>query len=343
MPLYRRKGSPFWYYSFSINGKRFRGSTGKTTKREAQRVEDDEKQSIRARGGKVKEWTMKTLCDAYWDERGKDRPSSQTILGQLAALRRIIGAKRKLSSITNSTIMDYRAKRRGDPGRAKGSQLSKQSVNRDLTVLRAAMRHVEELHDVAVPKLRWDRLFYDESRGRVRFLTVEEFGDLLDASEESIRPILVCAVTTGLRKANILTLNWRQVNLGTRRINVVAKGDEDHEVRISAYLAEVLLALPDRKGRVFDTTNFEKRWRAARAAAGLKDFRFHDLRHTFASWARQGGSDIADVKEALGHSDVSMTMRYAHIKPDAPDTAFDRVSSALSSQRRSQGLQKREN
>jgi integrase len=87
--------------------------------------------------------------------------------------------------------------------------------------------------------------------------------------------------------------------------------------------------MPEEKGKVFDTTNFEKRWRAATKAAGLIDFRFHDLRHTFASWARQSGADIADVKDALGHSDISMTMRYAHIRPDAENTAFDKVSAAL--------------
>lgn len=286
---------------------------------------------------------MQTLCEVYWSERGKDKPSADTILGQLAALKRIIGGKRKLSSIANATIMEYRKERKKDPGRAKGSSLSKQSVNRDLTMFRAALFYVRKMHKVAIPELAWEELFYDEPKGRTEFLTMEGFSELLDVAHESLRPILLCAVTTGLRKSNILKMDWRQIQLSARRINVVTKGDQDHEVRISPILAEALLARPSRKGRVFDSTNFEKRWRAARIAAGIEKFRFHDLRHTFASWARQNGADIADVKEALGHSDVSMTMRYAHIKPDAPDTAFDRVSSALSSQNVAHTLQKREN
>jgi integrase len=64
-------------------------------------------------------------------------------------------------------------------------------------------------------------------------------------------------------------------------------------------------------------------------AGDVEDFRFHDLRHTFASWARQAGADIADICEALGHASISMTMRYAHIKPDEHLTAFDRVSDSL--------------
>lgn len=336
MALYRREGSPFWQYDFTVNGVRFRGSTGETGKREAQKIEGDHKQAARKQGRRKKEWTVQALCETYWSERAQDRRSSATILGQLANLRRIIGKDRKLATITNSTLMDYRAKRRGEG-------LQQHSVNRELTILRAAMAWVERLHGVNVPKLHWTDVFYDEPPPRQRYLTFEEWGALLDAAHVAIRPILICAVTTGLRKRNILDMDWRQVRLSARRIVMTVKGGKIHEVRIAPQLAETLLAMPNRKGRVFDGTNFEKRWRAAVKEANLSDLRFHDLRHTFASWARQSGADIADVKDALGHSDIAMTMRYAHIKPDAQDTAFDRVSQALAAQSASQRLQKREN
>lgn len=276
------------------------------------------------------------LCETYWDERAQSKPSHSTILGQLAAMRRHLGKDRKLSSITNSTIMDYRAKRRGDG-------LADQSVNRELTILRAAMRYVAKVHKIEVPELDWPDLRKAEPPPRQRYLTFEEWGDLLESAHQSIRPILICAITTGLRKANILQLDWSQVRLSARRISITVKGGKNHEVRITPLLSEALLGISGRKGRVFDGKNFEKRWRAAVKAAGLTDFRFHDLRHTFASWARQSGSDIADIKDALGHSDISMTMRYAHIKPDAEDTAFDKVSAAIAAHYATQRLQKREN
>jgi integrase len=81
---------------------------------------------------------------------------------------------------------------------------------------------------------------------------------------------------------------------------------------------------------VFDVTNFRKRWDAAVKAAELEDFRFHDLRHTFASWARMNGADLADIKEALHHSTLNMSLRYAHIKPDEHVTAFDRIAASFS-------------
>lgn len=334
MSLYRRSGSPFWQYDFTVNGVRFRGSTGETGKREALKVEDDYRQSARQASKQRREWTVDAMCSAYWDDHAQHKPSSATILGQLAALRRHLGKDRKLSSITNATMLDYRAKRRGEG-------LSVQSVNREYTIARAALRFVHEVHGVTVPTLHWGKLKGDEPPPRQRYLTFEQWGDLLAAAHVSIKPILICAVTTGLRKANILTLDWSQVRLSAKRISVTVKGGKIHEVRIDPMLSAALAGDTTRKGRVFDATNFEKRWRAALKAAKLDDFRFHDLRHTFASWARQSGADIADVKDALGHSDISMTMRYAHIKPDAENTAFDRVSAALAAHSTSHRLQKR--
>lgn len=336
MSLYRRPGSPYWQFDFTVNGQRFRGSTGETGKREALKVEDDHKQAARKQGQRRKEWTVQALCDAYWGDHAQDRASHATILGQLAALRRHLGKDRKLSTITNASMLDYRAKRRGDG-------LAPHSINREITIARAAMRHVAEVHGVAIPALHWEKLKADEPPERQRYLTFEEWGDLLDAAHASIKPILICAVTTGLRKGNILAMDWRQVRLSARRIDMTVKGGKIHEVRITPLLAAALSTMTERKGKVFDARNFEKRWRAAVKAAGLVDFRFHDLRHTFASWARQNGADIADVKDALGHSDISMTMRYSHIKPDAETTAFDKVSAALAAHSAPQSLQKREN
>lgn len=335
MSLYQRPGTPFWQYDFTVNGLRFRGSTGETGKREALKVEDDHKQAARKAGQRRKVWTVDAMCSAYWDDHAQHKPSHSTILGQLAALRRHLGKDRKLSTITNATMLDYRAKRRGDG-------LSVQSINREYTIMRAALRFVHAIHGVEIPDIKWGKLKGDEPAPRQRYLSYEDWSALLAVAHPAIKPILICAVTTGLRKDNILKLDWSQVRLSARRIALTVKGNKIHEVRIGPMLSAALSGDTKRKGRVFDTTNFEKRWKAARADAGLADFRFHDLRHTFASWARQNGADIADVKDALGHSDIAMTMRYAHIKPDAEDTAFDRVSAALAAHSTPQSLQKRQ-
>ena len=109
---------------------------------------------------------------------------------------------------------------------------------------------------------------------------------------------------------------------------------------MSAPARAIISADKVRKGQVFDTTNFRKRWYAAVADSRLEDFRFHDLRHTFASWARQSGADIADICEALGHSNIAVTMKYAHIKADEHITAFDRVAAAFTAQSTSHSQKK---
>lgn len=64
-------------------------------------------------------------------------------------------------------------------------------------------------------------------------------------------------------------------------------------------------------------------------AAQLEDFKFHDLRHTFGSWARKAGADLLAIREAMDHSNIAMTMRYAHVDPDTEITAFDRAAATL--------------
>lgn len=336
MSLYRREGSPFWQYDFTVNGQRLRGSTGEAGKRQAAKVEDELRQTARKLGRQSGNWTIHRLFQAYWDEHAKDRPSSKTIFGQLATMREYLGKDRRVMSLTNALLLDYRTRRIAD-------KLEPHSVNREIVILQAACRHAANLHDAPLPKLNWAKLKSTEPPPRQRYLTFTEWGELLAVAHASVKPILICAVTTGLRKANILTMDWSQVRLEANRITMTVKGGKNHEVRITPYLAAALSVMPSRKGKVFDTRNFEKRWRAAVSDSGLADMRFHDLRHTFASWARQNGADIADVKEALGHSDISMTMRYAHIKPDAENTAFDKVSAALASHSTPQSLHKRLN
>jgi integrase len=333
MSLYRREGSPFWWYDFTVDGVRFRGSTNAEGKREAKAVEDERKTEARKRPRYSGAWKLRYIFGAYWNDHACSLPSAKTIEYQLAELSDGLGRDTFAHKLTAAILIAYRARRRGHG-------LSDASINREFVVLRAALNHAAGVHNQAVPQLDWGKLKAQEPAGRTRFLTMEEYGALLAVAAPSIRPIIICAATTGLRKDNILSLDWIQVKLGPRIIQVLMKGNRRHTVRIVPQLMAFLgtVQTDRRRGRVFDTTNFEKRWRAALKNARIEDFKFHDLRHTFASWARQHGSDIAAVSDALGHTTIAMTMRYAHIKPDAEDTAFDRVSQALTAQFTSHSL-----
>jgi integrase len=138
-------------------------------------------------------------------------------------------------------------------------------------------------------------------------------------------PIVIAALNTGMRKGEALGLTWEQVDLKHGFILLdVTKSGERREIPINETLRDTLSGLPrhitgsyvfwqGKDGRRYG--DVKKSFRSAVRRAGIKDFRFHDLRHTFASQLVMAGADITTVKELLGHKSLAMTMRYAHLAP----------------------------
>lgn len=338
MRLYQRPGSPFWYYSFTVRGHRFRGSTGTDVKAVAKIKAAAAFTEAQAATPQQDRWRVRHLTGTYLSAHGQHRATAATITYQLANLNRLLGKDRFISDLTGKDIIEYRARRRGEG-------VANASVNRELTLLRAALTMARDHYGQAVPKILWKGLFLPEPAGRTRFLSRDEYDRLIAACDPELRLIVMIAVHTGLRKDNIESLTWEQIDMGAKVARFITKGGKAHVVRLSApVLAGLSTTAPDdRHGPLFTVPNRRRRWYRAIKAAGLADFRFHDLRHTFASWARIAGADIAAIKDALGHESVAMTMRYAHITPETHSTAFDAVAdlhSAKSAQSLAQSKRK---
>lgn len=337
MSLYRRKGSPFWQYSFTLGGVRFRGSTGRTCRQEAAQVEAEERHKAKHARRNADPWRLRDCFGAYWMEHAKFARDASAILAKLDALSRLLGKNTLIAHITNADLMDYRAARQREG-------LQAHSVNRDFAYLKAALRHAHTMHGQQVPPIAWRQIRAKEPPHRVRFLSRDEYARLLAVCDDGMARIVKLAVATGLRKSNLLQLDWSQVDLASNMITVPVKGNKLHRVKLTpAAKAALVAGVEQRRGRVFDTRNFRKRWDKAVAEAQLADFRFHDLRHTCATWMRMAGADLADICEALGHSSVTVTMRYAHIEPEHHVTAFDRISDRVWSHSQSQSPEKRRN
>lgn len=356
MHLYQRKGSPYWWFDATVDGRRLRASTKKTKKRDAQLAALAIIQQEEKRPSREAPWRLREVLGTFWEESAKHQASASQIFLKFELLSEFLGADKLISDITNADLMDYRAARRGGLIKLPPSSIeerpkswrarfvdkngcikpvSNPTVNRDLANLQAAMNWAQEMHGKQIAALAWKKLKSAENPHRVRFAAADEFSTLMAVAHEDLRPIILCAVTTGLRRANILGLQWHQVDLASSTITITkSKGRKPGSVSIAPTLRATLARTSpaERKGRVFDTTNFRRRWEAAVKAAEMPDFHFHDLRHTFASWARQNGADLADICEALMHSSVSVTMRYAHIRPGHDTTAFDRVAALLMAQ-----------
>lgn len=339
MRLFQRPGSPYWWYDFTYQHSRVRKSSGKLTRRECAIVADDHRHRLRNQTpAEIGEWRLTDALGTYWNDVGKAKASRDSIWKYFESLSDIIGPNKLLSEISNADLMQYRAKRRGRDG------VQPQTVNRDLDMLRAALFHARDIYGQNVPSLAWKKVKVAESPHRLRFLSAEEYRSLLAAAHPKLVPIIICAVATGLRRENILEMTWNQIDLENAVITIPrTKSGKPMQVRITGSLRAMLSSMaakraatalkaervPSAREHVFDRTGFRRRWEAAVKNAKLENVRFHDLRHTFASWARIAGADLATIKEAMDHSHVSVTMRYAHINAATHRTAFDAAAEML--------------
>lgn len=327
MHLYRRADSPVWWVAFTLDGRRLRRSTRQTGKVAARLAAVGIIAEERQRRPVASAWRLDHLTGTWLAQHGAMRADRATVTYQLANLNRLLGGGTLVRDLTAADIIAYRAER-------KGEGVGNASVNRELALLRACIRWAAELHGQEPPAgLRsWRGLMLKEPEGRMRALEPGQYRALVDAADDELRTMILLAVTTGLRRDNIRGLTWGQVHLAEARIDVVQKGGRAHSVRLTHPVIAALARLP-RGGAadcVFPAPNWRRRWERARARAGLPEgFRFHDLRHTFATWARHGGIDIADLKDAMGHSSIQTTMRYAKVLPIARRTAFDAATEAL--------------
>lgn len=160
--------------------------------------------------------------------------------------------------------------------------------------------------------------------GRVRYLQPTELRTALIASPEWLRPIVALAASTGMRRSEILGLRWLDVDLQNGRFLLPqTKNGEGRIVYLNGSAMAVLRAIPTGTNtratdRLFPALTGEQvsmAFSRACRAVKIEDFRFHDLRHTAASWLRMQGADIHTVAQLLGHKDLRMAARYQHLSP----------------------------
>ena len=172
-----------------------------------------------------------------------------------------------------------------------------------------------------------------ESRGRVRFLSDDERVRLLKACKESsnsyLYPVVVLALSTGMRHGEIMGLTWDDVDLNRgRAVLHETKNGERRAVAITGHVLELLkelakvrriassLLFPSRENRPQKPQkpiDLRTPWETALKNADIRDFRFHDLRHSAASYLAMNGASLAEIAEVLGHKTLQMVKRYAHL------------------------------
>ncbi len=189
-----------------------------------------------------------------------------------------------------------------------------------------AVREWEWTRDNPVKKISMEK----ENNGRDRWLTEDEEKRLLEEASEWLREIIAFALNTGMRLGEILSLTWKAVDLNRRTATIFkSKNGERRTIPLNEMASEVLKGRAKVRSRktdlvffnenhaVYDYSNPEKAFRSALDKAKIQDFRFHDLRHCFATKLVQRGVDLYKVQLLLGHQTPLMTQRYPHHYPES--------------------------
>lgn len=201
------------------------------------------------------------------------------------------------------------------------------TCNRYLKIFKASMTKACDWNFITEKRLKEIRKVQSlqgETK-RLRYLSKEEIDRLLFNCDRHLYPIVFTAVHTGMRKGEILNLKWSQIDLKNGLILIdKTKNFERREIPMSESLKALLRQLHSQ--RRLDTdyifvnpdtgiryTDLKRSFITACKKAGIKDFHFHDLRHTFASHLVMSGADLKTVQELLGHKSLTMTLRYSHL------------------------------
>lgn len=326
MRIYKRTGSPKWWATWNDQkGQRVRKSTGTNDKQLAEAIAAkwQHESFMEQHFGIIPDTPFRDALLRYATAKKREnaRGYEDTNRYQLQMLLDKFGDK-MLSEIDAKLLRDF-----ADTCRETQKDAS---LQRYLAVIKAILNKAKDEGDLLAlpvfPKVK-------QPKGRTRWLTVEEEHRLLKASPERIRLLIAFALDTGGRRSELFRLDWRYLDLEQGRVTFVeTKNGEDRSIRLTERAKQILVALgPKGSGAVFTyqgkalkgiKTSFD----TARTKAGLEDFRFHDLRHTFASRLVQKGLPLYEVMHMTGHKSLTMVQRYSHLAPEYQERAIEALN-----------------
>lgn len=325
MSIRKRNGSDIWHIDLRTpGGERIRQTAGTTNRKEAQEYHDKLKHDL-WRTAKLGEKPKRMFGEAALRFlREKEGLSSyvNTLL-HMRHFRSKFGDRRELASITRDEI--YEALPTVNARKKQGGAVSRTTKNLYLGTIRNMLNMAADDWGwiASAPKLQ--NLQTDNKR--IRWIAREEAQRLLSAIQTDwMRDVATLGFATGLRQSNLLTLEWSQVDLVKRRAWIhpdqakarrpigVPLNDEAVEV-IRRQIGKHQTRVFSRKGNPLVRWDLPQ-WNRAVAAAGIDHFRFHDVRHTWASWHVQSGTPLNRLMELGGWSKYEHVLRYAHLAPD---------------------------
>lgn len=322
-----------WYIDACYRGKRIRKAVGNDKKIalavlkkiEVELIENkhlDIKKNQKIKFSEFSKYFLETYSKVNKRSWERDQLS-------ISHLDKFFGGK-FLFEIGSKEIEEYKRKRLEE-----GIKVS--TLNRELACLRTILYKAVEWGylNENPPKIK----MFKENNQRVRYLTEREANLLINTAPEPLRSIIIVALNTGMRQGEILNLKWKDIDFKERIITVwETKSKEKRYIPMNEVVLQTLLnidrnpeseyvfngEIPNRPVSASHITHLFKR---IVRQLGIDDFRFHDLRHTFASWLVMKGVNLKTVQELLGHKDQRMTLRYSHLSPEVKKLAVDILDS----------------
>ena len=328
MGLIKKPGSKFYWLNLKVGSQRIFESTKTENKKKAHeilsirhaellggisRAAANEPQEIK----KTKAYTFNELAEEYLKYANGRLKSYNNLKSFIKKLMETFG---------NIKLIDFNS---------KIIENMQTSVINKGQAISYANRLTAALKSMMAKALDWDMITEDDLKRvrkakqlkgeikRLRYLSEEEADRLISNCEPYLKPVVITALNTGMRSGEIRSLTWDRVDLNNRIILLdKTKNGERREIPINDTLYNVLSGLTRhiKCDYVFYNVKtlkpynyFKKSWNNALRKSHILDFRFHDLRHTFASRLVMAGVDLTTVRDLMGHKDITMTLRYSHL------------------------------
>ena len=249
-----------------------------------------------------------------------------TLLSRVAHPVRIIGESKYASSLSLDDIENYRLTRGQEESRwSKNNKVTAATINKEISAFKSMLNFAVKYGKIeSNPIIKAAKLKDDNVRQRI--ISQNELENLLSFSPVHLKPILKMAYYEPMRKEEIISLTWDEIDLQSNFIRLSAnrtKGKKNgRSIPIHPLIKEMLYSLPrsittnrvflylDKQGRYRPFKGFSRSWNRVRKLAGLNDVVFHDFRHTAITNMRKAGNPPSVIMKASGHKTMSMFLRY---------------------------------
>ncbi|MBS3953673.1 MAG: site-specific integrase [Methylomicrobium sp.] len=316
MSIYKR-GETWWIQYTDPDGRRILQSAQTKIKQEAKELHDRLKADawrVKNLGARVRHTWQEAVI--RWIKESQHKNSLKTDIELLRWLDPFLNT-RYLDEITVETVKTIKQAKL-DSGVKSGT------VNRVMALLRAILNKAER-EWLWLDKAPYIKMMPNKTK-RIRWLTHAEAAKLLKELPDHLSAMMRFSLATGLRESNVVNLQWSQLDMQRRCAWIhadEAKGKKSIAIPLNADALQVIreqigkhsLSVFTYKGEPVTRAN-NHAWRKALKRAGIESFRWHDLRHTWASWHVQNGTPLNILKELGGWSDIQMVLKYAHLSAD---------------------------